>query len=238
MADTALARCDVSADWANDFSQCLYEWQTLEAATLATIAAAITIWLLWTQIQRSDRLERARLNREHQANRFLMAHTLSTISEYSEEVIQSLDEARSIRKAGRLRGNWSPPVFPHEAIESLADFLRTSENEPVNQLVGELVSQLQILNARLESLIREEQTYRIGVNFNIAEYQIQAAKIRQVCGALFPYARTQSDSAPIALERAAVVSSLEFSDAGNDDQDFVNAIAAFGKGGATWWPHD
>ena len=236
MADTALARCDVFADWSTDFSQCLYEWQTLEAAGLATIAAAFTIYLLWIQINKSDQYERERLKRQHRAKRFLMAHTLSNISRYADEAIKSLRAAVEVRKGAKLSGNWRPPVFPSETVQSLAEFLETSENNAVNELVGELITQLQVLDARLESLVADEDTFRIGVNMNIAEYQLQASKIRQICGALFWYARGQTETVVESLAKDELIGSLDFVDAGRGNSEFEKACEAFKNGGENWWP--
>ena len=237
MSNTDLARCDVPSDWISDFSQCLYEWQGLEAAGIAFLVAALTAAFLWHQIGQTERLEQRRLARQHRAKRSLMTHALSTATQFAERSIKALSEARRLLKANkRLLGNWTPPVFPSEVVQSLSEFLETSDDEPVNALVGELISQLQVHNARLVSMVSDEDTYRIGVALNIADYQIQAAKVRQLCGALFPYCRIETDTVPSSLERSEVASHLEFNDAGDDDPDFEKRLELFKSVNKPWWP--
>ena len=68
MAGTS-STCDIPADWSADFSQCLYEWQALEAGGLAIIAAIIGYFAIRQQIQHSKELERQRLKRVFEARR-------------------------------------------------------------------------------------------------------------------------------------------------------------------------
>ncbi|KRA79783.1 hypothetical protein ASD76_17365 [Altererythrobacter sp. Root672] len=190
------------------------------------------------QIRHADKLENKRLMRLHRAKRFVLPLTLSTATHYANEVIRSLSEASAILRStpnGRLSGHWSPPVFPSEIPVSLGEFVETSDVETVNALVSELLRQIQILNARLVSLIADEDVFRLGINMNIAEYQLQAAKIRQLCGALFPYARGQSEDVPTELERGPVVSSLRFNGTAAPDDDFESVIERFQSVGKPWW---
>jgi hypothetical protein len=233
--------CIRICDAANAVGDWLFEWQTLLTGILALVGAIWTVRLIREQISQVERHETDRLVRQHRAKRFLMAHSLSTSARYSERVIADLSVARGMfNEDRRLAGNWIPPIFPSEVIVNLAEFIETSDRSDVNALVGELIGQLQILESRLASLVEDSRVFRVGIKMNIAEYQIQAAKVLQICSALFPYCRTETENVPLELDRGAVLQSLAFRDAGDDDNDYQYIISNFEAVEKPWWPkqHD
>lgn len=236
----ALVSCDVPADWAVGFSQCLYEWQGLEAGGFAILAAFIGYLAIRKQIKHSKESEDRRLLRVFRARRSTLPLILSNTIQYAEEVIRTLAIARTILVGPgniRLTGQWSPPVFPEDIPAELRDFLEISDHEPANALISELLRQLQTLRSRLLSLVTEEDIYRIGISHNLVEYQLQASKIRQLCGALFPFGRGETGEVPSELRRDEVVNSINFIDHhAEDDLAFAGRVEAFLQANEIWWP--
>jgi hypothetical protein len=185
-------------------------------------------------------VESRRVRRAYEARLATLPLVLSSAMSYAEDAVRALSEARRIMKGSgsrKLTGQWSPPVFPRDLPSELRAFIEVSDNEGANALVAELLRQIQTLDARLKSLIVEEEVYRLGIVRNIAEYQLQASKIRQLCGAIFPFARGKSSELPTSLSRLPVVESLAFIDhEAEEDSDFRAIRDIFLKVERPWWP--
>ncbi len=211
----------------------LYHWQTLSTGVFAIAAAGIGYAAI-------NGAENNRVLRSYRARLGTLPLVLSSASQYADDVIRGLAQARNIlaeQRDGGLTANWSPPVFPNDLPPELREFVEVCDYEPANNLVLELLRQLQTLQARLESLVTEESTYRIGVARNIAEYQVQAAKIRQICGALFPFARKDAAHVPRELDRQSPLGTVYFIDPNAEvDRDFANVAEIFGGVDQPWWP--
>ena len=84
--------------------------------------------------------------------------------------------------------------------------------------------------------MKEEDIYRIGLKRNIAEYQIQASKIRQLGGVLLGFARERQAELPTSLPRDGVIQAIEFiDDYADDDTDFAVMREIFLKVEKPWW---
>ncbi|MEM6858066.1 MAG: hypothetical protein AAF559_09350 [Pseudomonadota bacterium] len=214
----------------------LYNWQTLVSGILATIAAAITIRILWLQLKQSDRREERQMVREHQAKRFLLVFTLSSVISYSVDAMKALSLALANSAPSGSLDSWSAPVFPIETIRSLSEFLETSENEVVNARIAFLITQLQMLDARLRSMTEYEGDRVIALHENLAVYLLQAAKVYQVTGSLFIFARGEVDELDAKLSREQLASHLQFNDYGEGNEAFERWLDRWMSRGEYWRP--
>ena len=221
------------------FGQWLHQWQDLVAGMLALLGAYWALMGVRQQIEQSEKIEDRRLQRVFEARRATLPFVLSSASTYADDTIRSLAEARRILTGTgnrRLTGQWSPPVFPNDVPDDLRAFIESSAHAEASQLILELLRQMQILQARIRSLVSEEDIYRVGAKRNVAEYQIQASKVRQISGALFPFARGETDEIPVDLPRGQVIKSLQFiDDDAEDDDDFVLMKGVFLGVDKPWW---
>lgn len=221
------------------FGKWLHEWQDLVAGILALVGAYWALMGIRQQIEHSEKVEARRIRRAYEGRLLTLPLVLSNAVAYAEDSIRALAKARKILR-GRgnraLTGQWSPPVFPRDLAGELRAFIEASDNEQANELIAELLRQLQTLDARLMSLVKEEDIFRIGLKRNVAEYQIQASKIRQLGGVLFGFARENQEALPTSLPRDGVIQAIEFiDDDANDDADFAAMRAIFLKVEKPWW---
>ena len=79
-------KCSVPADWLSTFSQCLYDWQSLEAAMLALVAAAFSVWFVQKQIRQTQDHRRDEISRSHNAARVILPLTLAAVSEFLQQI--------------------------------------------------------------------------------------------------------------------------------------------------------
>jgi hypothetical protein len=156
------AFCDVPADWMADFSQCLYEWQGLEAGVLALLAAVIGARYLYKQIHQADLHREDELQRQKLAAIVALPLTLARTS----EMLQGIADEISLRfERGRDRGSNDdglviihPGVtkfelvdFPDGAVRSFQDFVETLTAPSDVAHVAQLIAAIQILLARIRS---------------------------------------------------------------------------------------
>ncbi|WDA42725.1 hypothetical protein [Erythrobacter sp. BLCC-B19] len=229
-----------SAPHSPSLSNWLQKWQALIGSVLALIGAYWTVSKISQQIEHSEKVESRRVRRAYEGRLATLPLVLSSATSYADDVVRALSEARRIMKGSgsrRLTGQWSPPVFPGDLPSELRSFIEVSDHEGANRLVAELLRQIQTLDSRLSSLVSEEDVYRIGILRNIAEYQLQASKVKQLCGALFPFARDETAELPKVLPRLRVVEALLFiDDDAEEDPDFQKMRDIFLSVQRPWWP--
>ncbi len=217
----------------------LHNWQTLIGSVLALIGAYWTVRKISQQIEHSERVEERRVRRAYEARLATLPLVLSETTDYAENAVRALSEARRILKGGGARsltGQWSPPLFPNDVPRELGAFIEVCDNEDANALVAELLRQIQILDARMRSLFDEEEII-VSVLVNLTEYQLQASKVLQLCGALFPFARGESAEIPKSLSRLPVIEAITFiDDDAEEDPDFCARRNNFLAVERPWWP--
>lgn len=193
-------RCDVPADWMNDFSQCVYEWQGLEGGLLALGAALLGVIFLRRQIQQSDRQERQRLQRQQNAVRATLPLTLSGLVETLRRMLLALAAAAAeVREAG-FSSSFDPPPTPTEHIAELQAVIASTDERTVTEPISEIIREIQTLWARVNVLRdRREQKRRVGLRQNIDEWIIQTAQIHALVESLFAYARSEEIRGPISV---------------------------------------
>jgi hypothetical protein len=196
-------QCDVPADWANDFSQCLFEWQGLEGGALALAAALIGSIFLWKQIQQSEKHRLIDLTRRHNAAKLTLPLALSFVSELCQSIAteiaseletygpngfdRTLDAILGDR-AGRRR--FDPVELPGSVIGGFEKFVETLSNPNDIKHVSELIASIQILCARYNG----QDLQGAGARTNLESLLLDAATVKTLCDSMFNYARSVDHS--------------------------------------------
>ncbi len=225
MAKTALATCDIPADWSNHFSQCLYEWQGLEAAGIALVAALVTAGFLWRQISQADRHENTRLRRQHNAIRTTLPLALSALCESLTDMLEELAKAKeAVRKDGHTKA-FVQPQTPSAHIEQLRDVVATTDERSVTEPIAAAIREIQTLWARTSVLNNKaEQRRKAALILEIDDWIIQAARTHAIVESLFDYSRGKVEGGPSSVkwERAeSIIFQL-----GIETSDLVKRIEA------------
>lgn len=195
-------KCAIPADWVHSFSQCLYDWQGLEAGALALLAAGIGVIFLHRQIAQ-QRLHRAdEISRKHIAARLRLPLALSAVSELvgtiANEVsteFESFDPnggrtIAAILGEAPARARFARISVTNEALNTFADFV-ASHSRPVDvRHVAELVASLQILLSRYNSF----DLNQAGAQYSLSSLLLDAAKVKLLNEKIYNYARFVDDS--------------------------------------------
>lgn len=191
-----LVQCDVPKDWILDFSQCLYEWQGLEAGALALLAAMIGAYFLWRQVSQTDRIEAGRLARQHSAIRATLPLTLSGLCETLRKMLIALDATKREGNAPGAEDRFSPPDNPAEHVRNLQSVIASTNDRSVIEPITEIIREMQLLWARIEFLRSGERYSRVGLDQELNGHILQAAKTYALVESLFEYARSEAQTGP------------------------------------------
>lgn len=197
------AICSVPSDWGNNFSQCLYDWQALEAAGLALLAACISIYVLQHQIMQAQKHRADDLSRKHNAARLTLPLTLAAVSELIQEIadqVASEFEKRgpdgfdktfeAIADEGSLRTKFDAIALPNGVIGSFEEFVASLTYPGDIRHVAELVGSIQILLSRYNDFDLNQSASNLG----LASLLMDAAKAKLLNDKIFNYARFVDDS--------------------------------------------
>lgn len=227
-------QCDIPADWTANFSQCLYEWQGIEAGLLALIAALIGAFYLRRQISQHEKLETERLDRQHNAVRTTLPLTLSGLCESLRLMLVALDAAKRDVIANGLTTNFEPPRTPVEHVRELHAVVASTSDNSVVKPIANIIRELQTLWARVSLLKNpDEQKSRAGLKEEINRWIIQTAQTYALVESLFDYARAEAESGPTAVswERAeSIIFFLRI-----EDKDLVDIIKDALKRSTDFW---
>lgn len=194
-------RCDVPAEWMNNFSQCLYDWQGLEAAVLAVVAAGISVIFLQRQIKQQQVHRADELSRKHNAARLTLPLALAAVSELVQAIADEVsdefesfgpDGARTIEAVlgdGAERARFDPKALPNEILGSFEDFVASLDHERDVRHVAELVASIQILLSRYNGFDLKQA----GAQHNLAGLLVDAAKVKLLTEKIYSYARFVDD---------------------------------------------
>lgn len=155
-------RCDVPSDWASDFSQCLYEWQGLEAGALALFAAIVGAAYLQKQVRQTDAHREDELKRRRVAAIVALPLTLARTSEMlqtiADEIAKRFEKLRenpstddSIIIIGPGLTTFDAVEFPDQNVRAFQDFVESLSNAHDIAHVAQLIASIQVLLARLRS---------------------------------------------------------------------------------------
>jgi len=196
-------QCDVPADWAQDFSQCLFEWQGLEGGALALAAALIGSIFLWKQIQQSEEHRKSDLLRRHNAAKLTMPLALSAVSELSQSIADEIaSELETYEPTGFARTmaailderaakkRFDPVDLPEAVINGFEKFTETLSNQSDIKHVSELIATIQILCSRYNS----QDLQGAGARTNLESLLLDVATVKTLCDSMFNYARSVDEN--------------------------------------------
>lgn len=203
MSITDRLRCGVPSDWANDFSQCLFEWQGLEGGGLAILAALFGAKYLRRQIRQAQQHRQDDIDRRHIAAKLTMPLALSGVVEATQKIANEI--------ASELE-TYGPEGFDRtleailgdranrkgfESIDVSADLIGVFERfvETLSRYgdikhVSELIANLQILVSRFNQFDLQSA----GARSSLEALLLNAATVKALCGAMFNYVRNIDDS--------------------------------------------
>ena len=194
--------CSFPADWASNFSQCLYDWQALEAGALAIVAAIVSVVVLRRQIKQQQLHRDDEIARRHLAARIKLPLALASISQLITTISNAVgdefetfgpDGARTIAAVlGRepTKQKFDSLELPAEVLATLADFVASHNAVSDRRHVAELVASIQILLARYNGFDLNQPAAR----HNLSGLLLDAAKVQLLVNKMYNYARFVDDS--------------------------------------------
>jgi len=192
-----LVKCGIPADWASNFSQCLYEWQGLEAGALALLAAWFGVKYVQRQIRQAQEHRADEISRRHNAARLTLPLALAAISDLVQKVAD--DVAAEFEKygpdgfsktfdailEGAPRSKFDPLTLPTDVIHSFEEFVASLENAKDIRHVAELMGSIQILLSRYNDF----DLNGAGARLELVGLLLDAAKVKLLNDKIFNYAR-------------------------------------------------
>lgn len=193
----------------------LHDWQTLVAATVASIAAYIAFQNTSRSLTHNEELERRRRSRKHAALRAMLPLALSAVTDYAERSARALDGLLPKCVDGALpKGLASKDLaqpLPSDALRALADFIEYSDDVDVSILEA-TVAWVQIHDSRIRGLVKDNHdplgstlVLAVGIEGSI----IDSASIYGGASRVYDYARRRSDQIPNSLSWDEVIGALQ-----------------------------
>ena len=195
-------QCAVPSDWMGDFSQCLFEWQSLEGACIALIAAFLSIKWIKRQINQDKAHHADEISRRHNATRLTLPLALASIHELTQQSANEIAarlETYFEKKRKKDDGDWvddafSAIPFPRIALSTdiltaFKDFVETLRNLNDIRHIAELVASLQIFISRYNEY---DPTHAAG-ELTLYSLMLDAAKIQLLTDTIYNYARFVDD---------------------------------------------
>jgi hypothetical protein len=203
MSNTDLARCDIPPDWVSDFSQCLYEWQGLEGAGLALLAAFVGAWFLKSQIKQAGDHRKDEIARRHNAARLTLPLALASVSELIQKTVHQIayeleqfgpDGFRkafdaNVEGKGHRR-SFDPVRLSDDVISAFRQLVESLTDHQDVRHVAELVASLQIYSSRYDDF----DLHGAGSRTNLEGLLLDAAKIQLLNDKIYNYARFVDDA--------------------------------------------
>ncbi len=190
--------CQVPIDWVHNFDGCLYDWQTLLSGVLAVAAAVLGAIFLSRQIQQTEALNNAALQRRHNASRSVLPLALSGISGLLQsmastiaEEIERINEPSDVGDDGTFaimrlpRSKFDPLGLSPEHLAAVRDFVETLTRPSEVRHVAELTAQLQVLQARYNDF----DFSQVCVADRLHALLLNVAVVGALNDAIFNYAR-------------------------------------------------
>lgn len=182
------------------FGQWLHDWQDLVAGVLALLGAYWALIGIRQQIDISEKQERQRLWRQHNAVRATLPLTLNSICAWCRAMALELDGAHAKLQGAEpeaLIRVFQPPALPNDRVAEVQEFIRSTDDKALIALLSHVIREMQVLWARISDLNDErEMANRARVERNIETYIIQVAKIYALAASLFGYSREETQAGP------------------------------------------
>ena len=219
MSVTDRLQCDFPADWVADFSQCLFEWQSLAGGILALAAAAASLFFLNRQIRQDEAHHKSELARRHLAQRAVLSLVLSQICQASLNAIKKLATIRQQAEIARVLATPEAPslTLSNELIQPLKEFLETTENRDLVGIVTELVTRIQVTRSRLGDM-------RTDRDHDVEARMLDLGQVHAVSECLFDYARFEADKPPRSVSWNRVRAALNFAGARSETHAGVHEL--------------
>lgn len=184
----------------NTETSILYQWQTLIAGGLATLAAVGTIVYLWREASDQRRRRLA-------ACRAMMPSDLSTICRYVGECLSIADQAvRRVRENGtnEKRGDLKAIVvvfLPERVLGNIQALIEQSHDRDVPALCA-LLECYQVQHARLSSEVEDLNnptrlgSFRVMTEDNMLFTVRRTVELYLIATKMFPFARRKAKHIP------------------------------------------
>ncbi len=145
------------------FAQWLYWWQTLAAALVALLAAALAFHNTNRTLRQAAEQETVRLERKHAAQRAVLPIGLAQVLDYAQSSARALDQLAiqcEHTHLQQLTRNTAPQALiqrrPPETLKALADFIEYSDTLNV-VVLEDTVGWMQIHNSRVRRLVERNR---------------------------------------------------------------------------------
>ena len=198
-----MTNCRVPSDWSADFSGCLYDWQTLVGGGLALLAALLGALFLYFQIDQTAALNRADLVRRHNASRSVMPLGLAAISEFCASIVDQIAQAIELQDnpdfdlalQGHVddyykRMHFNPVKISDDVIAVIKEFIETLTDTSNVRHVAELLSKIQILQARFNGF----NLHQIAAVESLYGLLLDSATVGLLNDRMFNYSRFVDDA--------------------------------------------
>jgi hypothetical protein len=195
------------ADW-------LQKWQTLAAASVASIAAYIAYRNTTRSIRNAEELEKHRRSRKHAALRAVLPLALVQVTNYAERSAHALNDlvnkcnGETLPAKTATRDSLLQPL-PSETLKTLSDFIEYSDNVET-EVIEATIARIQIHDSRLHELAKaNHDPSRVVVRAELEARIIDAASIYAGAAAVYDYARRRQTQLPPTLSWDMVGASLK-----------------------------
>lgn len=198
MSSNDRLRCDVPHDWYDDPSQCLNEWQGIEGAALALLAALIGARWLRRQIKQTEDHRNDELARRHNASRIALPLALaavhSVVQSSADDIAGELEQHGSegfdaafeaAVRDGEFRKRFSPIAIDEKILTAFQSFVETLKIDKDVRHVAELISSIQIFIARFNDF----DLRQAGRQISLESLLMDAAKVLLLNDSIYNYAR-------------------------------------------------
>lgn len=160
------------------------------------IGALLAGWFVWNQTSETAKREKDQAERRHGAARAFMPLALSKMTSWSGDVARELERVRNELSDGNLTPTFIPPKLDDSIMPLFRDIIEYGEKN-IAMKTTKLISDYQILRSRVQELNANIQSINVAVTqHNFFDYIVNATTIHARCGALFPYARHETENAP------------------------------------------
>jgi hypothetical protein len=168
------------------------------AASLSLIAAALTLFGVFANIENQNNAETERRRRKLQSAKSFLPASLSRMcelcstgviyshrfNELSEELGEDAFQERSLKDLS----------FPEELVTVFRDIIELNDDPIVTGRISELLKEHQVFFARWRSLFREEANIKRDREIETRQRTVSWAYLYAITASLFDYARDQTDS--------------------------------------------
>lgn len=195
-------KCAIPAHWGSNLSQCLYDWQGLEAGALALLAAVIGVIFLQRQIRQQQFHRADEISRKHIGARLRLPLALSAVSELVAVIANEVSSEfegfnpnggrtiAAILSDESQRAHFKKMSVSGEVLDAFADFVASHDRLVDVRHVAELVASLQILLSRYNSF----DLNQAGAQYSLSDLLLDAAKVKLLNEKIYNYARFVDDS--------------------------------------------